>query len=322
MKKFILLITTLLILITIFTGCRDEKIAEQNVVIAGLNGPTSMGMIKLFDEKSLNSKSYNVEYINENTPDNLLGRIINGEIQIAAVPTNLASVIYNKTEGKIQLLALNTLGVLDVVGASPINSLSDLKGETLYISGKGSTPDYAVSYILKQLGLSEEVTLQFYPDHASLAQAVIAGDAKFAVLPQPFVTQVTMKSENIKLLLDLNDDWRKVSENNAELAMGCLIVNKEFATNNSAFISEFLSKYSESVNWVNNNPADAGVLIAKQGILPDSKLAELAIPNCAIIYKSAQDSKEDINSFLKILMEFNPSSIGGKLPDENFYYSK
>lgn len=321
MKKRVLCIFLVAAIILTTMSCGQKQPAEKiSVVIAGLRGPTSMGMIRMIDEQSLNSDSYSVEYITESAPDTLTARILNNEIQIAAVPTNLASVLYNKMEGEVQFLALNTLGVIHIVGSLDISELSDLKGETLYISGKGATPDYAVNYMLQSLGLSDDVELVFYPDHASLAQAVIAGDVKAAVLPQPFVTQVTMQSDQIRLLVDLNQEWEKTTKGSSVLSMGCLIVNKRFAENNRDFVLDFLQKYQSSVSWVNENAAEAGVLIANHSILPNSDLAEAAIPASAIVYRSAQDSKVEIENFLKILMDYNPSSIGGKLPDENFYF--
>ncbi|MBN2287162.1 MAG: ABC transporter substrate-binding protein [Tissierellales bacterium] len=327
MKKPILIIIIVLISILSLNGCTTEvapttALEPAKVTIAGLKGPTSMGMIKMIDENKLNSENYSVEYFSESAPENLTGKIISGEIQIAAVPTNLASVLYNKTDGKIQFLALNTLGVIHIVGSAEIDNLADLKNETLYISGKGSTPDYAINYMLKQNGLSDFVSLEFFPDHASLAQAVVAKDAKLAVLPQPFVTQVLMQSEDVKLLIDLNEEWAHASEGKSLLAMGCLIVNKEFAENNKEFVKEFLTEYELSVNWVNENPVEAGILVEKHGILPNSKLATAAIPYSAIVYQSASDSKTEVNNFLEILMNFNPSSVGGALPDEDFYFSE
>ncbi|MBV1759021.1 MAG: ABC transporter substrate-binding protein [Dethiosulfatibacter sp.] len=321
MKRRLFLLFLLVAILLSTASCGQKQPEEKtSVVVAGLRGPTSMGMIQLFEEQSLNNDSYTVEYIAESAPDALTAKIINNEIQIAAVPTNLASVLYSKTEGEVQFLALNTLGVIHIVGSLDITELSDLKGETLHISGKGATPDYAVNYMLQSLGLSDHVELVYYADHASLAQAVIAGDAKAAVLPQPFVTQVTMQSEEIRLLVDLNVEWGKITKGSSGLSMGCLIVNKSFADNNRDFVMDFLTEYEKSVNWVNSNTAKAGILIAKHGILPNSDLAEAAIPLSAIVYESAQDSKVEVENFLQILMDYNPSSIGGKLPDENFYF--
>lgn len=325
MRKFTLLIVVVLIFSLIIVGCSNQPAAPKektNVVIAGLKGPTSIGMIRLIDEKALNDDMYTVDYVVEGAPDALTGKIINGEIQIAAVPSNLASVLYNKTKGKVQFLALNTLGVIYVVGTEDISSLEDLDENTLYVSGKGATPEYAVNYLLNEKGLADKVEVEYSTDHSSLAQMVIAGDVKAAVLPQPFVTQVMMKNPDVKILVDLNEAWDAVAGDKSTLAMGCLIINKEFAENNKEFVAEFLKQYESSVNWVNENPAEAGVLVENNGILPSAKLAEMAIPNCSIVFVDSQDAKTTVNGFLEVLYNFNPSSVGGQLPDEEFYYKQ
>ncbi|HBV67999.1 MAG TPA: ABC transporter substrate-binding protein, partial [Clostridiales bacterium] len=254
MKK-ICLLTAIILIIAMAVGCQNnvenpkpeeqkpvekqepinEEKAAVNVTIAGLKGPTSIGMIKMIDEKALNSKQYNVEYVAESAPDALTAKIINGDIQISSVPINLASVLYNKTGGKIQLMAVNTIGNLYIVGTDEIASIADLDGKTVGMSGKGSTPDFAMNYILKQNGLDGSVELDYSPDHATLAQSVIAEDTKVALLPQPFVTQVMMKNSNVKMLVDLNEAWKTASGDAGQLFTGCIVVNKEFAENNKEF---------------------------------------------------------------------------------------
>lgn len=346
MKKISLLLALILI-IALFAGCSNNEIQNQEpaenqaqnvqkepetvnkepkepvqVTIAGLKGPTSIGMIKMIDEKAMNNDDYNVEYIAENAPDALTAKIINGEIQISSVPINLASVLYNKTEGNIQLMAVNTIGNLYIVGTEEISSLADLEGKTLGMSGKGSTPDFAMNYILKQNGLEGKVELDYSTDHATLAQSVIAGDTKIALLPQPFVTQTMMKNNNVKMLVDLNEAWKEASSQASELYTGCIVVNKEFAENNKEFVDEFLKQYEASVNWVNENPKDASVLVEKNEIMPSAALVEKAIPYCGITYAKAQEAKTGLNSFYKVLFDSNPSSIGGKLPDDAFYFAQ
>ncbi len=301
----------------------NEKTQEPvNVTIAGLKGPTSIGMIKMIDEKALNSEAYNVSYVAESAPDSLTAKIINGDIQISSVPINLASVLYNKTEGKIQLMAVNTIGNLYIVGADEITSISDLEGETLGMSAKGSTPDYAMNYILKENGLSDSVELDYAADHATLAQSVIAEDSKVALLPQPFAAQVTIKNNNVKMLIDLNEEWKKLSSDASPLYTGCIVVNKEFAENNMDFVTEFLKQYEASVKWVNENPADASLLVEKNEIMQGAALVEKAIPYCGITFSRAQDEKTSLNSFYKILFDSNPASVGGKLPDDAFYFAQ
>lgn len=337
MKKITVLLSFLLVFSILFTACNNgntpvnnntddgknpEPVNPINVNVLGLKGPTSIGMIKLIDEKALNSDKYIVDYTTVEAPDIITGKIINNEVQIAAVPTNLAAVLFNKTEGKVQFLAQNTLGVLYAVGKGDITSLEELQDKKVSISGKGSVPEYAMNYILSQKGLADKVSLDYLPDHASVAQALLAGDIDVAILPQPFVTQVQLKNPEMKILIDLNKEWEIASNKNSVLSMGCLVINKEFAENNADFVSEFLSLYEQSVNFVNANPAQAAELVAKNEIINNAALVEKAIPYCNIVYKNAQDAKDEINAFLKVLFDSDNKSVGGKLPDESFYYKK
>ncbi|MEL7606373.1 MAG: MqnA/MqnD/SBP family protein [Sedimentibacter saalensis] len=341
MKKLSLLLILAMIL-SIFAGCSSktdnapanpqepapqEQVKEEpkepiDVTIAGLMGPTSIGMIKMIDEKAMNSEQYNVEYIAENAPDALSAKIINGDIQISSVPINLAAVLYNKTGGKIKLMAVNTVGNLYVVGSDNTSTIAELEGKTLGMSAKGSTPDYAMNYILKQNNLEGKVELDYSTDHATLAQAVIAEDTKVALLPQPFVTQTTIKNENVKMLIDLNEAWKEATKGASELYTGCIIVNTEFAENNKEFVAEFLKQYEESVNWVLENQKDASVLVEKNGIMPSAAIVEKAIPYCGITYRSVSAEKEKLSSFYGILFESNPASVGGSMPDEKFYFAE
>lgn len=305
------------------TSVNPSPAEQVKVAVAGLAGPTSMGMIKMISEKALNSDAYAVSYEIANAPDTLTAKLISGEVQIAALPTNAAAVLYNKTEGEIQFLAQNTLGVLYLVGkdSSGISSLADLKGKTITLSGSGAIPEYAMEYILDKAGLGGSVTLNYLTDHASVAQALLAGDADLVVLPQPFVTQVLTKSADMKILLDINKEWDTASGGGSVLSMGCLAVNKAFADANPEFIAEFLKQYEASVSFVNENPAEASVLIAEAGIVASADIAEKAIPLCNIVYKDSQDAKTEIDGFLKVLFDFNPASVGGKIPDDGFYYT-
>lgn len=331
MKKLSIIIALIMVLMVAFTGCggknTDDGQGETpktpiNVNIFGLKGPTSIGMIKLISEKALNDENYNVTYSVVDAPDILTGKIITGEAHIAALPTNTASVLYNKMKGDIQFLATNTLGVLSIVGTDDIKSIQDLKGKTIMASGNGAVPQYAIDYILTQNGLKDSVKVEYFPDHATVSQMVLAGDAKIALLPEPFVTQVTMKNPDIKILLDITDEWDAASNNESVLSMGCLVVNKAFAEANPDFIADFMNLYEMSVRFVNDNPAEAGKLVAEEGIIENAVLVEKAIPGCNIVYKDAEDSKAEIDGFLKVLYDFNSDSVGGALPDDAFYYKK
>lgn len=343
MKKLSSFLCILLVLTMIFTGCtsnsqpdkqpsneqenttppvNEEPVEKTDVNIVGLKGPTSIGMIKLFEDKALNSDKYNVTYEAYDAPDTVTSKLVKGEIQIAALPTNAAAVLYNKTQGKIQFLAENTLGILYLIGTEEITDISQLAGKTVAMSGKGTVVEYAFNYILEKNNLLDKVETVYYPDHATVSQVMLAGDVSLAVAPQPFVTQVTSKNPDIKVSLDITKEWEKASNGESILSMGCLVINKEFADNNKEFVKDFMTEYEKSVQFVTENPKDAAVLVEKNGILPNAAIIEKAIPYCNIVFKSAADAKGEINEFLKVLFDANNASVGGKLPDEGFYYEQ
>jgi len=323
--KYTILIT-LLISIIVLSACSGagSQDGPEKIRVAALNGPTGMGMVKMMEDAQVNEDS-SYEFSTYGAPDELLGKVINGEVDIAALPTNMASVIYNKTDGQIKLAAINTLGVLYVLeDGNEINSIEDLKGKKINVSGKGATPDFILQYLLKEHGLDPEkdVELDFSMQHADLAAAVAAGDAKIALLPQPHVTSALMKNENIRIALDITQEWEKVVGETNPLPMGCIVVQKEFAEKYPAVLDDFMNQYEDSVKWVNENHGEAGQLIEKHGILPNAKLAEKAIPKCNIVFLAGEEAKSPMNEFLKILLELNPASVGGELPGEDFYYIK
>lgn len=324
--KYTILIALLIISLMILPACggAGKQDKPEKIRVAALNGPTGMGMVKMMEDAQVNEDS-SYEFSTYGAPDELLGKVINGEVDIAALPTNMASVIYNKTDGQIKLAAINTLGVLYVLeDGNEINSIEDLKGKKINVSGKGATPDFILQYLLKEHGLDPEkdVELDFSMQHADLAAAVAAGDAKIALLPQPHVTSALMKNENIRIALDITQEWEKVVGETNPLPMGCIVVQKEFAEKYPAVLDDFMNQYEDSVKWVNENHGEAGQLIEKHGILPNAKLAEKAIPKCNIVFLAGEEAKSPMNEFLKILLELNPASVGGELPGEDFYYIK
>ncbi|NMC56640.1 MAG: ABC transporter substrate-binding protein [Eubacteriaceae bacterium] len=322
MKKILIILLTLALVLT-FAACgASAKIDPVTMNIAVLKGPTGMGMAKMLQDNYVIDKNITANVTISSAPDEVAAKLIKGEIDIAAVPTNLAATLYNKTGGKIQIAAINTLGNLFVLtNGEDIKSLSDLAGKTVYISGQGATPEYVVDYILDKAGIKDKVKIVFATEHSELATLIASGKASIAVLPEPFVSTVTAKNTNVKIAINLNDEWNKVSGGNA-MAMGCIVVNKAFAEKNKAAVNEFLKQYEESVNFVNKSTDEAAAIIASKGILASAELAKKAIPTSAIVYKDAYTDKTEITSFLTLLYNYNPASIGGKLPNEDFYYQK
>lgn len=328
-KLFKITVVGLVIILSamVFAACDNNKVENETVTVkvATLKGPTGMGMVKMMENNEKNEGDVNYEFVVSGAPDELTGKVISGEVDIVALPTNLASVIYKKTQGKIQLAAVNTLGVLYILeNGNEINNISDLKGKKIYASGKGATPDYVLQYLLKEnrINPGKDVEIDFSMQHADLSAAVVAGDAEIALLPQPHVTTALMKNKEVRIALDMTQEWEKVTGETSKLAMGCIVVRKEFAQKYKNALDKFLQEYKESVDWVNANPADAGVLVEKHGILPKAKLAEMAIPKCNIVFIDANESRELLDGFYKVLFDFNPASVGGELPDEEFYYIK
>jgi len=328
MKKILLLtLITLLLLSTL--GCNDNSVNTTieeplNLKVATLKGPTGIGMIKLIDSYTNPIENLSFDYTIESSPDLLVAKLIKGELDIAAVPANLASIIYNKTDGKYKIANINTLNVMYIVSKGiKIDSIADLKGKTLYISGQGATPDYVTRYLLKEnnLEIGKDIEVNYTLDHASLSQAILSGDVEIGVLPEPFVTTTMMKDPDITISVDLLTEWEKI-EDDSVLALGALIIKSELINNHPEVVKNFLNEYKSSIEYVNTNIPEAAKLVEKHGILPKSKLAELAIPKCNIVYMDAFENQDRLNNYYKILFDFNPKSIGGKLPDSNFYYKK
>lgn len=292
--------------------------------VAALNGPTGIGMAKLIDDSKAGTTANDYQISLVGAPDEINGKIINGELDIAAVPTNVASVLYNKTEGQVEILALNTLGVLYVVeNGNTIQSVEDLRGKTIYSTGKGATPEYALNYILGENGLTAgtDVTVEYKSEHSELASLLAAGQADLAVLPQPFVTSVLAKNPDVRIALNLTEEWDKVTEDGSKLTMGALVVRKDFAESNPEAVRNFLKEYQASTQYVTDeaNLDDAAALIEQYGII-SAAVAKQALPYCNIVCITGEEMRTAAEGFLSILAKANPQSVGGTLPAEDFYY--
>jgi NitT/TauT family transport system substrate-binding protein len=321
MKKIIILILSVALAFTL--GCQEDNKEAVEISVYGLNGPTSMGMIKMFEEDKIINDYINVEYTNVSQPDIVVGKLLAGEVDIAAVPTNVAAMIYNKTEGKYKVAAVNTLGVLYIVTAEgvEINDLEDLRGQTIYASGLASVPEYVLNHVLESSGLiiGEDVFVEYKQSHQELATGIISKELEIALLPQPFVTMVTMESE-AKIAISMQELWQSLES--SDLAMGCILVKTSLVESSPDLVDAFLEKYEASVDWVLKNPDQASILIESYGVLPKAKIAENAIPFSNIVFMKDEEMVEQMENVLKIFFDFNPKSIGGAIPDDGFYYKK
>jgi len=283
--------------------------------IIALKGPTGMGMAKLMED------GYEIELVGD--PTLVAPEVIKGNVDISSVPVNLAATLYQKTKGEIKIAAINTLGTLHVVEkGNTINSISDLKGKTVYYTGKGSTPEYALNYILTQNGIdpAKDIEIVYLSEHAELSAQMISGDVTLGILPEPFVTQTIAKNAEVRDAIDLSDEWDKVAENNSKLTMGCIIVSKDFAENHKDDLDLFLKQYEASINYVNGDVEKGSQLVAKHGIIPAAPVAKKAIPGCNMTFMAGDEMKSAAGGFLKVMFDADPKSIGGTMPDEAFYY--
>lgn len=293
----------------------------ESVKIAALKGPTAMGLTYLMDNAEETGIPY--EFTIAAAADEISPMLIQGTTDLACVPANLASVIYNKTEGAVEVLAVNTLGVLYIAeNGNEVGSLADLKGKTIYSSGQGATPEFALNYLLSSNGIDPktDVTIEWKSEHSECLANLVANPGCVAMLPQPFLTTALAKSEDIHVAVDLNEEWEKL-ENGSALLTGVIVARREFAETYPHVIDSFLTSYGESVDYVNGNIPEAAQLIEKYDIVP-AAVAEKALPKCNIVCITGGEMKAKLSGYLEVLFEQLPSSVGGALPSEDFYYVK
>lgn len=302
-----------------------ETTAEPATVnVVALKGPTAMGMVDFMDKVDtgeLTDNNYHFEIVA--AVDEVTPRLVQGQADIAAVPANLASVLYNNTEGGVEVLAVNTLGVIYIVeSGDTVSGISDLIGKTIYASGKGATPEYALNYILTQNGIDPEndLTIEWKSEHAECLSALMAEENAIAMLPQPFVTTAQTKSDRIRVALDLTEEWDKLGTDSA-LLTGVVVARKDFVESNPDAVAAFMEHYETSVKFVNENVEDAAALIEKYDIVP-AAVAVKAVPNCNIVFVTGDEMKQKLSGYLAVLLEQNPKSVGGALPADDFYYIK
>lgn len=307
------------------TSSKNQKKEEEVAVkITALKGPTGMGIAKMIsDEKNKEDKKYDINIAN--SIDEITPKLVNKEIDIAAVPSNLASILYNNNGGEIKTLAVNTLGVLYIVeNGNTVNNLEDLKGKTIYSSGKGATPEYALNYVLKENGINpdKDLKIEYKSEHTECLSALLNDKNGIALLPQPFVTIALTKNENLRVALDLTKEWdalNKDKKDGSALITGVVVARKEFIDKYPQKVKNFLEEYKKSVDFTNNNIEEASKLIGENGIV-QAEVAKMAIPKCNITFIDGKDMKDKLSGYLKVLYDANQKSVGGKMPSDDFYY--
>ena len=307
------------------TGCSkkaDETAADDYVLKVGaLSGPTGMGMAKLInDTKEGGAKAGKYDIQIYSSPDEIRAALISGSLDVAALPVNLAAVVNAKTDGKYKVAAVNTLGVLYVLEAgNTINSIADLAGKKIYATGQASTPEYILNYILEKNGL-DNVEVEYKTEHSELATLLISGQVTIGMLPEPMVTNALTKNADLRIALNLTEEWKKVSD--GEAVQGCISVSTDVISNHKAVLDEFLADYEASVKFVNENIDEASEMIAEAGIVAAAAVAKKAIPNCNIVYIDGDEMVSILTEFYGVLFAANPASVGGTMPGDSLYYKK
>ncbi len=302
---------------------QTEDVKRPEVRVGSLKGPTSMGLVWLMDrqEQGLAENSYT--FTMEATADMLLPKVISGELDIALLPANVASVLYHKTDGGITVIDINTLGVLYLMSSDhTISSMEDLRGRTIYLTGMGTTPDFVLQYLLTENGIAlTDVTLEYKSEASEVAAHLAEYPEAVGLLPQPYATALSMQNPDIGNVLDMTEEWSKVQgEGGGMLVTGVTVVRNEFLEEYPDAVSLFLQEHGQSADYANANVSEAAELTAHYGIVEKAAGAEKAIPYCNIVCLTGEEMKTALSGYLSVLGEFDSSFIGGGVPEDTFYY--
>lgn len=307
----------------LFVGCRENTADKADIRVGGLKGPTSMGLLFLQESNKTGQAEENYEFTMVTAADELLAMMVKEELDIALIPANVASVLYHKTEGGITVIDINTLGVLYMVsGGEEIHSPSDLKGRTIYLTGKGTTPDYVLRYILQGNGLSVEDVILEYKSEATEVAAMLAKDpTAIGLLPQPFVTAACVQNEALHVVMDMNEQWTLLQgDEGSRMVTGVTVVRNSFLKENEEAVKSFLNEHKESTESINQDIEKGASLAVEAGIIAKEVIAKKAIPACNITYIDGEEMKQALSGYLGVLFEQDPKSVGGALPEDEFYY--
>lgn len=309
----------------LLTGCGSGKAEEKvTVKVGALKGATTLGLLPLEDKAANGEAGENYEFSMMTAADELLPMMIKGELDIALLPSNVASILYQKTNGGVTVIDINTLGVLYMVsGDSSITGVEDLAGRTIYLTGKGTTPDYVLHYILSGNGMDadSDCTLEYKAEATEVAALLAENPDAIGLLPQPFVTAACAQNDALSVILDMNAEWEKLQgEDGSRLVTGVTVVRNEFLQEHENAVAAFMEEHQASAQSMNSDVENGAKLAAASEIIAKEPIALKAIPKCNITYIDGADMKQALSGYLEVLYEQNPESIGGALPGDDFYY--
>ncbi len=323
-KKLLSFMLVFAMAIAMLSGCGKETNETDTVRIAGLKGPTSIGMVKLFSDYDNGLTENKYDYTIVAMADEITATFLKGELDIVAVPANLASVLYNKSEGAVEVLGINTLGVLYICekGGETVTDVKSLKGKTIFATGKGSTPEYALEYILAQNGLDidTDVTIEWKSEPSETVAEMSTLDSAVALIPQPYVTVAQNTLSDLRVAISLTEEWDKL-DNGSTLISAVYLARKDYVEKNPGTIRKFLEEVEASTAYCNENVEETATLVENYGIVK-AAIAKKAIPNCNIVCITGDDMITKLKGYLEILYGQNSAAVGGTLPADDFYYNE
>ena len=299
----------------------DDTPAPAEVNLYVLSGPTGIGAMNLWAAADAGETENTYHVTMSGANDEVVAAISKGEADIAAVATNMAATLYNKTEGGVTVLAVNTLGVLSLLGnGQNAASIADLAGKTIYAPGQGANPEYILRYVLTGNGLDpdKDVTIRFVGEGSELLTVWQADPDAIILAPQPVATSILMQNEDAATLFDMTEEWNKISGN--RLMMGCVIVRNNFLQEHPGAVELFLQEYAASVEAAQADVEGTAALCEQYGLIPKAALAQKAIPSCGLTFVTGTEMKADLSAYLQVMYDANPKSVGGALPGDDFYY--
>ena len=325
MRKVTAVALSFAMLGALLTGCGSGKAEEKvTVKVGALKGATTLGLLPLEDKAANGEAGENYEFSMMTAADELLPMMIKGELDIALLPSNVASILYQKTNGGVTVIDINTLGVLYMVsGDSSVTGVEDLAGRTIYLTGKGTTPDYVLHYILSGNGMDadSDCTLEYKSEATEVAALLAENPDAIGLLPQPFVTAACAQNDALSVILDMNAEWEKLQgEDGSRLVTGVTVVRNEFLQEHENAVVTFMEEHQASAQSMNSDVENGAKLAAASEIIAKEPIALKAIPKCNITYIDGADMKQALSGYLEVLYEQNPESIGGALPGDDFYY--
>ncbi len=293
--------------------------AETALRVGSLKGPTTMGLVNLMHETETGEKSgYSFEM--QSQPDVLLSELVSGKLDIALLPANVAAIAYNKTEHGVTAIEINTLGVLYCVTSDgSISTVKDLADRTILSTGQGATPEYVLNYLLEKNGIHCDI--QYKSEATEIAALLQQDPTQIAILPQPFVTSAMAQNDQLKVAFSLTDEWAKVSPD-SQLLTGVTVVRNDILSERTAEVDQFLTDHQASTEQALQNVEDTAEWISQYGIIPKAAVAAKALPNCGLTAITGEELKADLSGYLQVLYDANPKSVGGALPEDDFYYVK